>query len=175
MMRLFVAAKYSFSNMKPFFVIVLMCLHWTVKAQSDTLQVLSFGDFYKTYVEPQPEKTMIINFWATWCPGCIAELPYLDSLQREFKDKAKVLLVNIEGNSRTHKHIQPFLQKHTFDSQVIIIDVVHERQDWMKFVCDAWNGSIPATAVFNKTHGEFFEHMFASYEEFKKAILKFIQ
>ncbi len=26
---------------------------------------------------------MVLNFWATWCPPCIEELPLLDSFQRE--------------------------------------------------------------------------------------------
>lgn len=28
-------------------------------------------------------KPMVLNFWATWCPPCIEELPLLDSFQRE--------------------------------------------------------------------------------------------
>ena len=32
-------------------------------------------------------KTLIINFWATWCPPCLKEIPDFIALQNEFKDK----------------------------------------------------------------------------------------
>ncbi len=32
-------------------------------------------------------KTLIINFWATWCPPCLKEIPDFMALQDEFKDK----------------------------------------------------------------------------------------
>ncbi|MEX0645822.1 MAG: redoxin family protein [Parvularculaceae bacterium] len=32
-------------------------------------------------------KTILVNFWATWCPPCVRELPSLDALQAEFGEK----------------------------------------------------------------------------------------
>lgn len=32
-------------------------------------------------------KTLFINFWATWCPPCIAEMPDLSELYREMRDE----------------------------------------------------------------------------------------
>lgn len=41
-------------------------------------------------------KTVIINFWATWCPPCRREMPSMERLfQRLNKDKFSVLAVNI--------------------------------------------------------------------------------
>lgn len=45
-----------------------------------------------------PESSLIINFWATWCPPCIEELPsleYLNRQLRERKDKEKPMVVAI--------------------------------------------------------------------------------
>jgi len=36
----------------------------------------------------------VVNFWATWCPPCIDEMPMLEEFHREFKDRgARVVAV----------------------------------------------------------------------------------
>jgi peroxiredoxin len=37
-------------------------------------------------------RTLVVNFWATWCPPCIKEMPALDNLQRELLDDGVVVL-----------------------------------------------------------------------------------
>ncbi|MGB0734350.1 MAG: TlpA disulfide reductase family protein, partial [Pontibacterium sp.] len=32
-------------------------------------------------------KVLVVNFWATWCPPCIDEMPSLQRLHQYFKDK----------------------------------------------------------------------------------------
>ena len=46
-------------------------------------------------------KVVIVNFWATWCPPCRAEMPSMELLHRELGDEGLVLLaVNIEKDGR---------------------------------------------------------------------------
>lgn len=37
-------------------------------------------------------KLLVLNFWATWCPPCIDELPSLNGLQQRLKDEGVVVL-----------------------------------------------------------------------------------
>jgi len=36
-------------------------------------------------------KPIVINFWASWCPACVAELPDLEEVHQEFGDEVTIL------------------------------------------------------------------------------------
>ena len=43
-----------------------------------------------------PGQVLVVNFWASWCPPCLAEMPTLQSLAARLKDRPfKVLAVNV--------------------------------------------------------------------------------
>lgn len=52
-------------------------------------------------------KLLILDFWATWCSPCIAMIPKMDSLQKQFGDKIQFLSVTYQ----TEKEVLPFLEK----------------------------------------------------------------
>lgn len=33
------------------------------------------------------DRVMVVNFWATWCPPCLEEMPELSSLQDKYRDR----------------------------------------------------------------------------------------
>ena len=46
-------------------------------------------------------QVVMINFWATWCGPCRKEMPLLDSIYKQYKDKGFTLLgVNVEPDPK---------------------------------------------------------------------------
>ena len=47
-------------------------------------------------------KVVFLNFWATWCPPCRAEMPAMEKLYQRFRDEGlEFLTVNIQEHKRT--------------------------------------------------------------------------
>jgi thiol-disulfide isomerase/thioredoxin len=42
-------------------------------------------------------KVTFISYWATWCPPCIAELPSIEALYKDYGDKVEFLLITNEN------------------------------------------------------------------------------
>ncbi len=60
-------------------------------------------------------KVVLVNFWATWCPPCRAEMPSMEKLNEAMSgDDFVMLAINVEENGRTV--VPEFLNKtpHTF-------------------------------------------------------------
>lgn len=49
-------------------------------------------------------KLLVLNFWATWCPPCVKEIPSLHEMQLRLKNKGVVVLaVSVDKNEATYK------------------------------------------------------------------------
>jgi len=57
-------------------------------------------------------KVVVLNFWATWCPPCVEEMPSLVRMQSNLKDRVVVLAVSVEDDERSYHN---FLKKNNVD------------------------------------------------------------
>ncbi|HYA75937.1 MAG TPA: TlpA disulfide reductase family protein, partial [Burkholderiaceae bacterium] len=47
---------------------------------------------------------LVVNFWATWCAPCVAEMPELDRLQRQFAGRNVAIVgIGIEGEQQVRE------------------------------------------------------------------------
>jgi peroxiredoxin len=54
-------------------------------------------------------KLLVLNFWATWCPPCVEELPSLNEFQRRLADAGVVVVgVSVDQDAREYR---AFLEK----------------------------------------------------------------
>ncbi len=56
------------------------------------------------------DKTIFINFWATWCPPCIAEMPEIQNLYEDVQDKENIVFALISLDEDEEKAWQ-FVEK----------------------------------------------------------------
>ena len=55
-------------------------------------------------------RVLVLNFWATWCPPCVEELPSMIEMQGRMREKGiTVLAVSIDTDPDSYHH---FLQQH---------------------------------------------------------------
>lgn len=56
-------------------------------------------------------KLLILDFWASWCSGCIKKLPLLDSMQRLYTKELAVVLVNTVAANDSREKIEKLLKR----------------------------------------------------------------
>ena len=66
------------------------------------------------------KKLILVNFWATWCPPCIKEIPDLLNLEKRFERDIEIIFVSVDANPI--KVVPKFLKKNELENFQTYID-----------------------------------------------------
>ena len=67
-------------------------------ADYDMKLVNSLGEI--TDLEDLRGKTIFMNYWATWCPPCVAEMPSINALRADVKDNPNIVFLMISEDKK---------------------------------------------------------------------------
>jgi len=142
--------------------------------RSDITIYESFDEF-ESILHIDNDTTYLINFWATWCSPCVAELPYIEALNETYKDKKyKNILVSLDFRKQIDSKLIPFLNSKKIKSDVLVL-LDGKSSKWIDRVDPEWSGAIPITIIYNKKKRLFLERQFHSEEELIELIEPFLE
>jgi thiol-disulfide isomerase/thioredoxin len=109
-------------------------------------------------------KVVLLNFWATWCPPCIKEIPSLNNLQEQFsKDEFIVLSVDV---GEELKDIKTFLEHVPADYPVLV--------DTSSSLTESWQlQAFPSTYIIDR-QGRLRYRYFGGLEWDEPELIKFL-
>lgn len=88
-------------------------------------------------------KVVFINFWATWCPPCIAEMPMIQKLHDQFKHNDKYVFMMVDMDANLPKSVK-FMEEKGYHLPVYLPHSAISKS--------LYRGSLPTTVVID-THG----------------------
>jgi thiol-disulfide isomerase/thioredoxin len=64
-------------------------------------------------------KVVIVNFWATWCPPCRAEIPDLVALQNKYRDR--LVIIGVSQDEGSVEVVKQFVAAHQMNYPVVMM------------------------------------------------------
>ncbi len=153
-------------------VLLLLLVHHLNLAQN--VEVIQYPDL-DDLIYKKSNELKVINFWATWCKPCVAEIPHFETVNQKYEDEGlKVYLISFDFPSQLDKKVKRFINKKNIKSIVKLLDET-DYNAFIDKVDNSWSGAIPATLIVDGRTGRrsFYEKSF-SLEELETEIQKFL-
>jgi len=112
----------------------------TTMGKPVTIEVTKDGWIFKEY----PNKIVLLNFFATWCPPCKAEIPHLNNLSEKYKDDFVTISILVEKD-KSNKEISKFIKQYNIQYPITNSPANFDLANAVGGV-----STIPAMFMFNK-------------------------
>ncbi len=115
-------------------------------------------------VKEQQAKVVVVNFYATWCPPCVAEFPHFVKFRQASVDRGvEVLFMSADFPDDKDK-VFAFLKQRGVDWQSFL--KAGKDGAFIKAINPDWTGALPATAFYSNTGKQLkFHHGVLSLKE----------
>jgi thiol-disulfide isomerase/thioredoxin len=123
-------------------------------SNSQTVKTIDLGQFQQLLKTGNNIK--IINFWATWCAPCVAELPHFEAVYKKNKN-IDMYLVSLDF-LKEKNNVERFVQKKQLKIPIYILSET-DANVFVPAIEASWEGSVPASLFINTSTGQrvFFE------------------
>ncbi len=130
--------------------LIILFLFFSIQAfNAQNIPVYKINDLLNR-IHNNSDTTYVVNFWATWCKPCVAELPEFEKLHLNYKTQnIKTILVCMDFIEDIDKKLKPFLVKNKYTCEVILLDEINGN-DFINKISNLWSGAIPATLITKK-------------------------
>lgn len=96
----------------------------------------------------EKQRTLFINFWATWCKPCVKELPDLMEIKKEFESREiDFMLVSTDSIGSMDKRVALFLHGLNITTPSYLLKV--KNKDAMFTLMPFWNNNLPFTVIYD--------------------------
>lgn len=117
---------------------------------------------------------LVVNFWATWCSPCVAEIPYFVRLSKDYPEsRVRVVGLSADLKRDVDRLVIPFLREREIPYSNLV--VFADTDPLIRMFSGDWGGDIPVTFFYNKEGkkvGEILSEL--KYEELKEATEKIL-
>lgn len=132
-------------------IISCILLLWGVYANAQQIPAFS-ADQVIRYTSSK-DTLYIINFWATWCAPCVAELPEFDAIKKRYATQpVKVLLVSLDFKEDYPYKLARFIERKRLTPEVVWLSETNPNV-FIPKIETSWQGSIPATVIVHPGKG----------------------
>jgi len=68
-------------------------------------------------------KTVIVDFWATWCPPCVFQVPELNRLHSAHRDAGDVVVIGVSVDTDGVEVVKPWIEEQGAEYTIVMGDV----------------------------------------------------